>query len=238
MSRPTSAAGRLARFGFADTQTASGLLGEPPAGLGLWNDAEQRPVDADSGEILGALAASADPDLALRQLHRVAEYAQRSPGGPDPMAAMRADADLRTRLAAVLGSSTALGDDIAANPGRWLALGGTFDDTDPLGGATPDSPASLRSAYRSALLRIAAADLTHTADVEETMSRLSLLADATLRAAMGLAESERGARPRLAVIAMGKCGGRELNYVSDVDGIFVAARDEDLDDGQAVGENR
>ncbi len=29
-------------------------------------------------------------------------------------------------------------------------------------------------------------------------------------------------RPRLAIIAMGKCGARELNYVSDVDVIFVA----------------
>jgi glutamate-ammonia-ligase adenylyltransferase len=33
---------------------------------------------------------------------------------------------------------------------------------------------------------------------------------------------DTGAAPRLAVIAMGKCGARELNYVSDVDVIFVA----------------
>ena len=30
---------------------------------------------------------------------------------------------------------------------------------------------------------------------------------------------------------MGKCGGNELNYVSDVDVIFVAAGDEDLPAG-------
>ena len=40
--------------------------------------------------------------------------------------------------------------------------------------------------------------------------------------------------PRLAVIAMGKCGGRELNYVSDVDVIFVCAGDADLADAQVV----
>ena len=40
--------------------------------------------------------------------------------------------------------------------------------------------------------------------------------------------------PRLAVVAMGKCGGNELNYVSDVDVIFVAAGDEDLSAGTTV----
>ena len=33
---------------------------------------------------------------------------------------------------------------------------------------------------------------------------------------------------------MGKCGGRELNYVSDVDVIFVCAGDEDLADAQVI----
>jgi glutamate-ammonia-ligase adenylyltransferase len=92
----------------------------------------------------------------------------------------------------------------------------------------------LRAAYRERLLRIAAADLTHRIDVEQAMAALARLADATLAAALGQAEAERGATPRLAVIAMGKCGGRELNYVSDVDVIFVCAGDEDLADAQVV----
>jgi glutamate-ammonia-ligase adenylyltransferase len=55
-------------------------------------------------------------------------------------------------------------------------------------------------------------------------AHLSDLADAALAAALRVAEnSVCGDRtpPRLAVIAMGKCGARELNYVSDVDVIFV-----------------
>ena len=52
------------------------------------------------------------------------------------------------------------------------------------------------------------------------------MADAALAAALRVAEATvcGGDRtpPRLAVIAMGKCGARELNYVSDVDVIFVA----------------
>ena len=58
-------------------------------------------------------------------------------------------------------------------------------------------------------------------------AQLSDLADAALAAALRVAEANVcGDRtpPRLAVIAMGKCGARELNYVSDVDVIFVGER--------------
>ena len=52
------------------------------------------------------------------------------------------------------------------------------------------------------------------------------MADAALAAALKVASrsvcGEGSEPPRLAVIAMGKCGARELNYVSDVDVIFVA----------------
>ncbi|MFI6757950.1 bifunctional [glutamine synthetase] adenylyltransferase/[glutamine synthetase]-adenylyl-L-tyrosine phosphorylase [Micromonospora sp. NPDC050417] len=91
--------------------------------------------------------------------------------------------------------------------------------------------AALRRAYRLALLRIAAADLTGGQSLEQTMAALSGLADATLGAAYDIAVTELPAGtpvPRLAVVAMGKCGGEELNYVSDVDVIFVAATDDDL----------
>src|SRR5690606_20227194 len=54
---------------------------------------------------------------------------------------------------------------------------------------------------------------------------LADLAAAALEAALALARAEQpehGRIARLAVIGMGKCGGRELNYVSDVDVIYVA----------------
>ncbi|HET9519115.1 MAG TPA: bifunctional [glutamine synthetase] adenylyltransferase/[glutamine synthetase]-adenylyl-L-tyrosine phosphorylase, partial [Actinoplanes sp.] len=95
----------------------------------------------------------------------------------------------------------------------------------------------LRRAYRHGLLRIAAVDLTGGQILETTMAALSLLADATLAAAYAIAVSELPAgtpEPRLAVVAMGKCGGNELNYVSDVDVIFVAAGDDDLAAGTTV----
>ncbi|MYV66744.1 bifunctional [glutamine synthetase] adenylyltransferase/[glutamine synthetase]-adenylyl-L-tyrosine phosphorylase, partial [Streptomyces sp. SID2131] len=57
------------------------------------------------------------------------------------------------------------------------------------------------------------------------------------RAALAIAEAAApadAAQCRLAVIAMGKCGGHELNYVSDVDVIFVGEPAEGADEGKAI----
>ncbi|MDP9393720.1 MAG: bifunctional [glutamine synthetase] adenylyltransferase/[glutamine synthetase]-adenylyl-L-tyrosine phosphorylase, partial [Actinomycetota bacterium] len=84
---------------------------------------------------------------------------------------------------------------------------------------------ALRVAYRRCLLQLAARDLTGCTDVCAAAVELADLAAATLDAGLAVARAElpAGAAPcRLAVIGMGKCGGRELNYVSDVDVIFVA----------------
>ncbi len=104
----------------------------------------------------------------------------------------------------------------------------------PGGGAArltgPAAVQALRTAYRDELVVLAAADLAAVSepelpilDVEDVAARLSDLAAAALRAALAIAVAEADGDPgRLAVIAMGKCGGRELNYVSDVDVVFVA----------------
>jgi [glutamine synthetase] adenylyltransferase / [glutamine synthetase]-adenylyl-L-tyrosine phosphorylase len=163
------------------------------------------------------------------------------------------DTGLRRRLIAVLGASSALGDHLVANPDQWrvLATGktglppnaeGHLADPDELlgGDATGEGPPTvpaLRTAYRIALLRIAAADLTGGRGLEPTMAALSRLADETLAAAYAIAVAclpDGTPEPRLAVVAMGKSGGNELNYVSDVDVIFVAAGDEDLSAGTTV----
>src|SRR4051812_11037413 len=233
MTRPSGASLRLARFGFTDATAAATLAGAAPAGLGLWDEHEQKPVDPPGGELLQALGGSADPDLALRQLHRLVAT-DRDAGAGELLPAVAADPVLLQALAAVLGASTALGDDLVAVAGRWRALRESFDEEEPFGAAPLDTPGELRAAYRGALLRIAADDLTQACDVEQTMVRLSRLADSTLDAARRQAERERGAAPKLAVIAMGKCGGRELNYVSDVDVIFVCESDADIVDSQVV----
>ncbi|WP_229405118.1 bifunctional [glutamine synthetase] adenylyltransferase/[glutamine synthetase]-adenylyl-L-tyrosine phosphorylase [Micromonospora sp. NBRC 110038] len=261
MSRP--ARGRLARYGFGtdDSSRAADLLG--PAGLDLWHPQEQEPIDDRAAELLAALSRAADPDLALRQLHRLVEAERRTTGGTATPAtngsgegghgdraagsavldALHADPGLRRRLVAVLGASSALGDHLVANPHQWPVLATDPDGLAPaaegrldLAAAARLTPSTqpvavLRQAYRLALLRIAAADLTGGRALEQTMAALSALADATLAAAYDIAVGELPegtAVPRLAVVAMGKCGGGELNYVSDVDVIFVCADDDEL----------
>ena len=97
---------------------------------------------------------------------------------------------------------------------------------DPAAAHGGDPATALPAAYRRRLLQLAARDLTGAVTVDETAAELADLAAAALEAALAIARSQLpddAAPARLAVIAMGKCGGRELNYASDVDVIFVAA---------------
>lgn len=91
-------------------------------------------------------------------------------------------------------------------------------------GSGPETLVALRVAYRSRLLALAGRDLIGVADVAEVAAELADLAAAALEAGLAVARAEvpEHASCRLAVIGMGKCGGRELNYVSDVDVVFVA----------------
>jgi glutamate-ammonia-ligase adenylyltransferase len=91
---------------------------------------------------------------------------------------------------------------------------------------------AIRRFRRRETLRIGARDLIGSATVEETTLELSYLADVCLQAVFDIAlESLRAhykltgdaaaASGRFAVIGMGKLGGQELNYSSDIDVIFV-----------------
>ena len=154
------------------------------------------------------------------------------------------DKALRGRLFGVLGSSLALGDHLVANPRSWHVLAGdvalpsvdelraTFTEAAESVSGTPDALPVLRTLYRDRVLLLAGLDLASVVENEpvlpfaEVGEHLSDLADAALAAALKVATrsvcGEDGEAPRLAIIAMGKCGARELNYVSDVDVIFVA----------------
>jgi glutamate-ammonia-ligase adenylyltransferase len=100
------------------------------------------------------------------------------------------------------------------------------------------APSVLAAAYHRRLLHLAARDLTGVNTIDEVAEELADLAGAALEAALAVARYEmitaRSAAappaaplPRVAVIAMGKCGARELNYASDVDVILVASDDTD-----------
>jgi glutamate-ammonia-ligase adenylyltransferase len=78
------------------------------------------------------------------------------------------------------------------------------------------------------------AHLTGEADFAATAAALSRLADAVLSRGLAIAQAELPGDARLAVIAMGKTGAEELNYVSDVDVVFVAEGDLGLATRQAA----
>ncbi|MFF5160091.1 bifunctional [glutamine synthetase] adenylyltransferase/[glutamine synthetase]-adenylyl-L-tyrosine phosphorylase [Streptomyces sp. NPDC000348] len=231
--RRSSTFTRLLRHGFTDPSAAERLLDS--AGLTL---VRNDPV------LLEALGQAADPDLALRGLVRLLEAQDGTTARQELLDTLIAAKPLRDRLLGVLGASEALADHLARHPSDWQALV-TYEPRDlhpgveeferGLAGAT--DPVSLRVAYRRCLLSIAARDVCGTIEVAQTAAELADLATATLRAALALAAAaapEDAALCRLAVIAMGKCGGHELNYVSDVDVIFVGEAADGADEDKAL----
>jgi glutamate-ammonia-ligase adenylyltransferase len=217
--RPASADARLARLGFVEPERALAEL-------------EALRLDADD-PMLTELARAADPDLAVSALAGMAD--------PELLSALRSDELLRSRLFSVLGASTAFGTHLSRYPQDWRLLTGSrsFERVSEVG--APDDAESLRVAHRRGLLRIAARDLSGEITVEDAADELSDLAVSALRAGLALVAEELGLTARrggpataaevaalpLAVIAMGKCGARELNYVSDVDVIFVSDGNEE-----------
>ncbi|MFE7479301.1 bifunctional [glutamine synthetase] adenylyltransferase/[glutamine synthetase]-adenylyl-L-tyrosine phosphorylase [Streptomyces sp. NPDC057552] len=222
--RRSSTFTRLLRHGFIDPSAAEQLLE-----LDDLASVRSDPV------LLEALGATADPDLALRGLVRLVE-AEEEGERQVLLDTLVTAKPLRDRLLGVLGASEALGDHLARYPRDWRALV-TYEAVDlhpgvaefERGLAEAVDPDSLRVAYRRCLLTLAARDVCGTTGLAQTAAELADLATATLRAALAIARTaapEDAAQCRLAVVAMGKCGGQELNYVSDVDVIFVAeARD-------------
>ena len=191
-------------------------------------------------ELLWSLSRAPDADTALRAMVRLADAL-----GDDWDELNRAlvkDRGLRGRLFGVLGSSMALGDHLAARPRSWHLLSGNvalptlaelrtiFAELAEKTSATND----LQVLYRDRLLVLTGLDLAPTVENEPVVpfptvgAHLADLADAALGAALIIATrsvcKDDTPAPKLAVIAMGKCGARELNYVSDVDVIFVGEK--------------
>ncbi len=105
--------------------------------------------------------------------------------------------------------------------------------------------ALLRRFRRQEMIRIAWRDLAGLANLTETLGDLSDLAEAAVDAALerlhawqgqrfGLPRDSAGQAQRLVVLGMGKLGGRELNFSSDIDLIFTFPRQGQTDGARAV----
>jgi glutamate-ammonia-ligase adenylyltransferase len=171
-----------------------------------------------SPEDLGrALAAAPDPQLARVAISRVEEH-------PAAREALENPAVLEAAVR-LLGFSTASADLLVAHPEETRALADLHPRTPSeleaelaADVATHVPEDGLRRFRRRAMLRVAARDLAG-ADVDEVTAEITAVAEACLEEACARVAPQGG----LAVIGLGKLGGGELNYSSDVDVVFLHA---------------
>lgn len=241
----------LARFGFVD-------LGSTMAKL----DQLVKLVGDPGRSALAALGATADPDQALNALLFLAEsntakikallkkddsarslclLLGASSAFTDFLMRHASQLDVFEKPAPSLTTAAQMLDSICTSVTTSISSGA---DTQSIWNA-------LRIAYRRELLKIAIFDLCQS-DVEAGLpnvaAALADVAAAAIEAGIVVARHELKSSTEFgvfsefevdntafAVIAMGKCGARELNYISDVDVIYVAnTKSDDLESHRAV----
>ena len=219
-----AAAARLAAFGFTDAERTQQAVRELTRGLTRSSRLMQQLLPL----LLDWLSASPDPDLGLLGLRNLASGPQRS---MELATAFRESPEVAQRLCRLLGTSRMIGQLLRRNPDMIDSLGLPSElrlrSREELVAGTraavswrPDAderwPALKRFTDREGL-RIAAHDVLDLIDVSEVGGALTNLAEATLEAAISVVE------PPLpfAVIALGRLGGGELSYASDLDILFV-----------------
>ncbi|GAA4369810.1 bifunctional [glutamine synthetase] adenylyltransferase/[glutamine synthetase]-adenylyl-L-tyrosine phosphorylase [Paeniglutamicibacter cryotolerans] len=254
MSLPPNLTRSLISAGFDDLDRARHFLAAPE-------------LAAASPEIVvGALADAADPDQALLGLIRliertprvieVAGRAELRPGLARLLGASEALTEFLIRRPEQLNVLHVVHPAIMAGtePGvlRTMMLWAVGADPGSMAPVAtmsgPEAHAALRIAYRGRLTDLALRDLA-AADPLEAMPKvgreLADLAATAIEAALAVSRLEAAERfaaddiaaVSLAVIGMGKCGARELNYVSDVDVIYVhSSTGIDLDLATSIAE--
>lgn len=227
---------RLRLLGFRDADRAARTL----EGLVSGTSRRAKLMRVLTPALLRSLAASPQPDAGLFHFLRLGEALE---GRLDTLGALRDNPPGIAFLARVLGSGRLLGEVLGHVP-EELAIA-----ADPEGPGHPkdreqlvkEAHASLgwrepehrldglRRFKRREMLRVAMADLATTIDQVEVGVGLADIADACLEAALGDLELP------FAVIGMGKLGGRELSYSSDIDVMFVHDGDPQIAERCAEG---
>ena len=153
----------------------------------------------------------------------------------------------RESLARVLTCSDFVTDQLSRQPGilpellnqgvleRQAApeeIAGRVNDCSSQGSDENTFMQALRRCRNREMVRIAWRDIAGLAELEETLTDLSVLADASVQAALdwsvgaleprfGIARDAEGRQSALGVLGMGKLGGGELNFSSDIDLVFL-----------------
>ncbi|NVB84768.1 MAG: bifunctional [glutamate--ammonia ligase]-adenylyl-L-tyrosine phosphorylase/[glutamate--ammonia-ligase] adenylyltransferase [Kofleriaceae bacterium] len=238
----------LTRLGFADVTAARAELARARRrpGSPLSPGADERTARI-GGLLLSEIAASADPDQALRGLGDL--MARR--GQAWSIWRLLDEQPVLVRLVgSLLGASAYLGRILVETPELidLLVELGTAAPTRTAAQVTADLDARLASVDRSDpeavwsaiaevknghVLRVGLADFAGALDPMGVCVELTAIAEACLQTALTIVESQmpRKAPGQLAVLALGKLGGRELGYAADLDVVFVYQSTTDADDG-------
>jgi [glutamine synthetase] adenylyltransferase / [glutamine synthetase]-adenylyl-L-tyrosine phosphorylase len=224
---------RLRVLGFRDVDRAAKTLHQIVAGTSR----RSKLFRVLSPPFLRSVASAPLPDEGLFSFLRLGDALEHR---IELLGALRDNPPAIAVLANVLGTGRLLGEILMHAPEELTAV------TEPAGPPPPkehdrlraDAAASLawrepgnkldglRRFKRREMFRISVADIAGVIDVERTGIALSDLAEACLEAALG--SSSQG----FAIIGMGKLGGRELNYPSDLDVMFV--HDERAEDPDGI----
>ena len=189
--------------------------------------------------ITDSVAASSDPQRASRYFN---EFESRNPGF---LSRLQAEPQRLHWLALIFGFSAFLSEEVLRHP-EWLfevtaveSVLSTADFSSHLVSFLSNRTATaldLALFRRKELLRIAIRDALSLGSVSEIAEEISNLADALFACALDVVTAEAQARygipatrnacgtlspGRFTVLALGKLGGRELNYSSDVDLMFL-----------------
>jgi glutamate-ammonia-ligase adenylyltransferase len=231
----TEASVKLGELGFSD----------PRCALRNLKALEKGPLSSVLDTILESVIESPSPDAALNNFERVAAECEG--------AIQKLDPEELSRLIAVCGSSNFLTAIILKHPELlgWLFDEGlaearslesmTAEAASRVEGlaSVEDASKELRLMKQKEYLRIGSRDLLRIAPLEETTRELSDLASACLDAAVKFSIARHKAahgnplyiqdgvekEAELMVIGMGKLGGRELNFSSDIDIIYIYSSD-------------
>lgn len=189
-------------------------------------------------DLLELVRASADPEAALPRLEQFASSYGATECEPLLRERIANSPHLRRALVAVVAASRSLAAHLRAHPqdvalietppkrhivddgeATVLALEAAETSGDGLDAAID----AIRLHKRRVYLELAAADLLGIPSLEEVGSTLSALATACIEAALAVITRHLGlTAPPIGVIGMGKLGGGELNYASDIDVMFVS----------------
>jgi [glutamine synthetase] adenylyltransferase / [glutamine synthetase]-adenylyl-L-tyrosine phosphorylase len=238
-------AAALARLGFTDVTAARAELARARRRPG----SPLSPAATDRAARIGAvllaeMAASADPDQALRALGDL--IARR--GGAWSIWRLVDDRPAIARLlGSLFGASAYLARLLVDHP-ELIDLLVDLGTSEPsrsaaevrtelearLAGVDPADPEAIWSTLAEVkngnVLRVGLADFAGTLDPLAVCAELTAIAEACLNAAVARIEAQMPPRPegsRIAVLALGKLGGRELGYAADLDVVFVYDGDED-----------